>query len=1153
MLELRGLVPMTGMVEDASGQPIAGVRVLAYRHGAARVPPDCPKPDHRLRRSRTARRHATVPAVSSEPDKPDLTSLVARAITALETVGPDAVAKLCAEHPEHAEQLLARLHGLGAHGLLEPPTEPDHPQQIGRYRVQKPIGEGGMGVVYLAEQQEPVQRRVALKLIKLGMDSRAVVKRFELERQALAMMDHEGIARVFDCGTSDRGMPYFVMELVQGGVPIDQYCDRERLSLEDRILLMCRVCAAVQHAHQKGVVHRDLKPGNVLVSDNDGQVQIKVIDFGLAKAMGEKLIEATLYTEIGQIIGTPEYMAPEQANPTNLDIDTRADIYSLGVMLYEILVGELPFSGVELRQGGMFEAQRILREVDPPRPSTKITEIGDVSISVARARRTSVGVLRRALRNDLDWVVLKALEKDRQRRYDTANALAEDLRRFLDHEPLAAGPPSAGYRLRKLMRRYRGQVFAVGAVVLASILGVIAFAFENARARRSELEAGQRADENERLAAAEMSARRRLQSTVAEFRQLSGVVRHERAIELETTLHPAWPSEIEAMRRWLEDECDPLLAMRPDIRSTIERLRMEALPWDAAEQQQDLQSHPRYDEWRTLGQQVNSLRYAQEVRAGQRELIVPELDEAMDGLDAYALSLEAWKRIGTVPAGRTVYGEEALGLALAQAAAARGPVTGVAAVRYLDMLAWALLANGQSEAARAQAERALAQVDDAGHADYTRRIEQIEDLARNADQLLTDTRSRYETLTATVHERRTWSFPADKEPERFLHATLVDLLDKLRRLENEQRARVRQRLVWAESIEESTRTHPNARVSWDSVLSILESGSRYASCKIELHIEDMVGLVPLGPNPATGLLEFYHLRSAWDGTTDPRALEIPAHDPETGYIEPRADAGIVFVLLPGGTTRVGAQPANDELAHFDRLARKNEWPVAELELAPYLIARHELTKGQWNRLWSGAESFRRPSSYKVGFQATKASEKVDDRHPVEQVDWSECRTLLAQHGLLLPTEAQWEHACRASSTSPWSCELDELVTHANVGDRAAARTTRWKTCEGWEDGFVIHAPVGSFAPNSFGLFDMHGNVWEWCRDLYGSHESAHAAGDGLRLRGDGSGSRVYRGGAFSVPAARARSSHRHGSKPTIRMDTLGLRAARSLTPSISEH
>jgi eukaryotic-like serine/threonine-protein kinase len=366
------------------------------------------------------------------------------------------------------------------------------PQQIGPYHLRETLGEGGMGTVYLAEQVEPVRRRVALKIIKLGMDSKAILQRFEQERQALALMDHDGIARVYDCGATDSGQPYFVMELIKG-VPIDEFCEQSRLSLQDRLKLIQRVCAAVQHAHQKGVVHRDLKPGNVLVTSNTGGYQIKIIDFGLAKAMGGKLIQQSLVSEVGLIIGTSAYMAPEQANPSNIDIDTRADIYSIGVLLYQVLVGELPFSVEELQEVGFAGMQRILREVAPPKPSTKLTTVGLAADQIAERRRVSLSALRKALKTDLDWVVLKALDKDRNRRYSSATALAEDLQRFLDHEPLVAGPPSAFYQMQKLLSRYRGQFVAALLFVVTLLAGGISsFVLWQ--------EAKQRAQDNAKLA-----------------------------------------------------------------------------------------------------------------------------------------------------------------------------------------------------------------------------------------------------------------------------------------------------------------------------------------------------------------------------------------------------------------------------------------------------------------------------------------------------------------------------------------------------------------------------------------------------------------------------------------------------------------------------
>ncbi|MFY9345203.1 MAG: bifunctional serine/threonine-protein kinase/formylglycine-generating enzyme family protein [Planctomycetota bacterium] len=501
-----------------------------------------------------------------------------------------------------------------------PRVEGDRPAQIGPYRILDTLGEGGMGSVFLAEQSVPVKRRVALKLIKLGMDSKAVVARFEQERQALALMDHEGIAKVYDCGTSERGQPYFAMELVKG-IPLAQFCEQQRLSLTDRLLLLRQACAAVQHAHQKGVVHRDLKPGNVLVSDDGGKRQVKIIDFGLAKAMGQKLVEVTLFTEAGQIVGTPEYMAPEQADPTNQDIDTRADIYSLGVMLYEVLVGVLPFPAAELRRAGMLEVQRTLREVDPPKPSTRITQLGDSVVEVAKARRVSVGALTKALRSDLDWVVMKALEKERNRRYDTANALSADLQRFLDHEPLVAGPPSTGYRLKKFVRRYRVQCVA-GAVVFLAIFVTVGFGASYAQYVRSNANAqiagamAERAAELGRLLAMERDEN-------AKNEVFADAARLAEARRVEEELYPAMPENVPAMEAWLRDFGEPLSARLPVLEAMLAELRSKAKPTSEAQRQSARELHSRWPEMRRLQSefgQTSDLGRRQELRAQVRTL-----------------------------------------------------------------------------------------------------------------------------------------------------------------------------------------------------------------------------------------------------------------------------------------------------------------------------------------------------------------------------------------------------------------------------------------------------------------------------------------------------------------------------------------------------
>jgi len=339
----------------------------------------------------------------------------------------------------------------------------------GRYTLVEIIGEGGMGSVYLAEQSEPVKRQVALKLIKGGMDSRTVLQRFEQERQALALMDHPNIARVYDGGTTPAGQPFFVMELVHG-IPITRFCDEHRLGIQARLELFVTVCQAVQHAHQKGIIHRDLKPGNVLVTEVDGRPSPKVIDFGVAKATEQKLTDESI-ADVGLIIGTPAYMSPEQADPTSMDIDTRTDVYALGVMLYELLTGAPPIDRKQFKRGAILEMLRMVREVEPQKPSTKVST-ADALPSIASNRGIEPAQLKRALQSDLDWIVMKALEKDRNRRYDTANGFAADILRHLMLEPVLAAPPSRSYRMRKFVRKHRGPVLAAAVVLLALVASV---------------------------------------------------------------------------------------------------------------------------------------------------------------------------------------------------------------------------------------------------------------------------------------------------------------------------------------------------------------------------------------------------------------------------------------------------------------------------------------------------------------------------------------------------------------------------------------------------------------------------------------------------------------------------------------------------------
>jgi serine/threonine protein kinase len=486
------------------------------------------------------------------------------------------VRELLAAHDGDSGPLDATLPGLQSGTQREATERPG--TQIGPYKLLQVIGEGGMGVVYMASQREPVERRVALKIIKPGMDSRQVVARFEAERQALALMDHPNIARVLDGGTTGEGprgqepgasaislatgsrplapgsRPYFVMELVKG-VPITQYCDEHHLTPRQRLELFVPVCQAIQHAHQKGIIHRDIKPTNILVAEYDQQPVPKIIDFGVAKAIGQRLTEKTMFTEFGQVVGTVEYMSPEQAKLNQLDIDTRTDIYSLGVLLYELLSGETPFDRQRLRSAAFDEVLRIIREEDPPKPSTKLSSSHSLP-SIAASRHTEPRQLASLLRGELDWIVMKALEKDRNRRYETASGLALDLLRFLHDEPVAACPPSVGYRLGKFARRNKRTLVtaALFGVLLIGAIGAVASIGGWALRDRSAQQA----------AATQRIALDRAERSAALGREIEAALGEVALAYSHDRLAAATASQKHAASLWASGSSDPQLKQRID-------------------------------------------------------------------------------------------------------------------------------------------------------------------------------------------------------------------------------------------------------------------------------------------------------------------------------------------------------------------------------------------------------------------------------------------------------------------------------------------------------------------------------------------------------------------------------------------------------------
>ena len=979
---------------------------------------------------------------SAEPAGDPVESALAEFIAAWESgESPDPEA-FAAARPEVAKALRRRIDlFLRVTPIFGPNRDAEDPEEsgsIGPYRILRELGRGGMGAVYLAEQLKPIRRRVALKLIKLGLDTRQIVARFEAEREALALMNHPNIARVFDAGATDDGRPYFVMELIRG-VPITAYCDENRLTTRERLSLFLDVCDAIQHAHQKGVIHRDIKPTNVLVASEEGRAVPKVIDFGVAKATRGRLGESTIHTETDQIVGTPEYMSPEQAEQdVSADVDTRTDIYSLGVMLYEMLTGSLPFDSAALREHGVSEMRRRIREEEPPRPSTRVTRSGAPATDAAEKRRSTVGALRRQLRGDLDWITMKTLEKERGRRYAAVSELAADVRRHMAGEPVEAGPPGIGYRFRKYVRKHRAPL-AISATLAAAAASSLALYLDARHARRDALEqkaiADARALDAERSAASAAAERQRANESAEREHRNAEEARIERdksarladgqvladLLARERDLWPARPAKAAEMEDWLLRA--RALASRLEMRrAELASLRERALPWDDAARESDFETHPRRLEWTGMLARLHAIR---------REIS----------------SLRA--------AGNDV-------------------------------------------------------------ADFGLPVSTLE---RNADL----GERQIAALEAKLRERRTWEFASFED--RWQHESLARLVSGLESLvdPNPHRgaiAGVAARLEFARTVE--ARSVGEHGTAWHETISGVALDPRFEG----LAIRPQLGLVPLGRDPRSGLFEFAHLGSG----------RVPTRD-DGGALVVDESTSLVFVLVPGGTYRMGSP--DDEAGRV-----VDEGPVTEVTLDPFFISKYEMTQAQWVRLTGSNPSVSMPGAAFAGKTFTL-------RHPVESVTWSECDLVLRRQGLVLPTEAQWERAARAGTTTPWSsgAEPKSLRGHANLADRtlelagyAPAATGDWS---GFDDGHGLHAPVGTYAPNPWGLHDVHGNVSEWCRDLFASYEFAPRPGDGERLLAE-TQSRARRGGSADVAPEAARSAHRSSGSAETRSQLLGVRPARAL-------
>lgn len=1001
-------------------------------------------------------------------------------------------------------------------------------QVLDDFRLLAPIAHGGMGQVWEAEQIS-LERRVALKVVRPDRVTHRVLDLFAREARAGGRLNHPGIITVHAHGSSE-GIAWIAMELVEGSWTLRDFLEESAKSgqlaatyYRDMTRFAIELADAMQAAHDADVIHRDLKPRNILITKDD---RPKIGDFGLARITDETALSHT-----GDFAGTYAYMSPEQVAAKRMGIDHRTDIFSLGVVLYEMLTLKRPFEGDTSHQ---IAAQIVTKEAPDPRS------------------------FRSRVPRDLAVICIKCLEKDRDRRYSSMAELAADLRRHAADEEILAQPPSAIDKAARWMRRNptmsAAMSVACSALVIISWLGynlassneTLASTNDELKIKRAEAEANARRAAN--------SASLAESSALAEKRRADEVLRlsvaqdYEDLISRVESLWPAFPARIAEMEDWLAD-ADSLIAQLPELEAKRAELRAGALEPVTEQETRESTEDPEYGTLVRLRTELAARRRSLAVVRGEARVEPADLNWNEYAAEPDRLNAMAWE---FVRPGRRSKGREAVGLAMALRAAKLA--TEEMRSEYLNTAAWGYLALGDYAAARERNGGALLAALPASKDEAQRDFDRLEEALRAAEEPeaiaklasdITRLESDLEELEGRIGPRKSWSFPEGDDEAlrtRWWHNQLSRLIGELDSLESPKTGlvveqaltevhgwSVARRLSSARRLREGFAPDGEFARRWKEALPAIRN--KYPG----LALVPRVPLVPIGQDADSGLFEFWHAQSG----TEPKRSE-------GGRLVLENTSGLVFVLLPGGEFAMGAQSSDAGGANYDPLASYNEGPVHVVELSPFFISKFEVTQGQWEHLTG-----KTPSRH--SFEAADQLGELDKTHPVEQVTWWDCMKWLPKFGMALPSEAQWEYAARGGTRTAWWTGNDRSSLRsrlaANIADQAADRGgASWAAIKDWpeyDDGYAMHAPVDALAPNGFGLHHVHGNLWEWCLDGYERHFYGWSPKSDPWQPHAETVSRVIRGGSFRNTAFYSRSSGRSSYTPGTQGLELGVRPAMS--------